>query len=99
MSSSRPPSPTWPRGMQVFLSGYANVWARRHRFSGHVFQGRYRTELVEDETYLWNVTRYVHLTPARAGLVERPAAWKWSRYRNWGSGLVSSFWLAVRRQT
>ena len=56
--------------MQTFLSGYANVWARRHKFSGHVFQGRYRTELVEDETYLWTVTRYVHLNPVRAGLVE-----------------------------
>ena len=60
------PQPNLARGMQAFLSGYANVWSRRHRFSGHVFQGRYRTELVEDETYLWTVTRYVHLNPVRA---------------------------------
>jgi len=66
--------------MQSFLSGYANGWSRRHRFSGHVFQGRYRTELVEDETYLWTVTRYVHLNPVRAGLAEHPAAWAWSSY-------------------
>ena len=46
------PQPNLARGMQAFLSGYANAWARRHKFSGHVFQGRYRTELVEDETYL-----------------------------------------------
>ena len=46
------PEPNLSRGMQSFLSGYANAWSRRHRFSGHVFQGRYRTELVEDETYL-----------------------------------------------
>jgi putative transposase len=44
------PEPNLSRGMQSFLSGYANAWSRRHRFSGHVFQGRYRTELVEDET-------------------------------------------------
>ena len=66
--------------MQSFLSSYANGWARRHRFVGHVFQGRYRTELVEDETYLWVLTRYVHLNPVRAGLVVDPAAWPWSSY-------------------
>ena len=74
------PQPNLARGMQAFLSGYANGWSRRHRFSGHVFQGRYRTELVEDETYLWTVTRYVHLNPVRARLVEHPAAWAWSSY-------------------
>jgi REP element-mobilizing transposase RayT len=74
------PEPNLGRGMQVFLSSYANAWARRHRFCGHVFQGRYRTELVEDETYLWTVTRYVHLNPVRARLVEHPAAWPWSSY-------------------
>ncbi len=74
------PQPNLARGMQGFLSGYANVWSRRHRFSGHVFQGRYRTELVEDETYLWTVTRYVHLNPVRGRLVEHPAAWAWSSY-------------------
>jgi hypothetical protein len=50
------PEPNLARGMQALLSSYANAWARRHRFPGHLFQGRYRTELVEDETYLWTVT-------------------------------------------
>ena len=71
------PQPNLSRGMQSFLSGYANKWSRRHHFSGHVFQGRFRTELVEDETYLWTVTRYVHLNPVRAGIVENPGAWTW----------------------
>jgi REP element-mobilizing transposase RayT len=74
------PQTNLARGMQGFLSAYANAWARRHRFSGHVFQGRYRTELVEDETYLGTVTRYVHLNPVRARLVEHPAGWRWSSY-------------------
>ena len=39
------PEPNLARGMQGFLSSYANAWARRHRFCGHVFQGRYRTEI------------------------------------------------------
>jgi putative transposase len=74
------PEPNLARGMQSFLSAYANVWSRRHRFNGHVFQGRYRTELVEDESYLWTVTRYVHLNPVRVRLVEHPAGWNWSSY-------------------
>ncbi len=74
------PQPNLAAGMQGFLSGYANAWSRRHGFSGHVFQGRYRTKLVEDETYLWTVTRYVHLNPVRGQLVEHPAAWAWSSY-------------------
>src|SRR5271155_2269023 len=74
------PQPNLARGMQAALSAYANAWARRHRFCGHVFQGRYRAELVEDETYLWTVTRYVHLNPVRARLVDQPADWRWSSY-------------------
>jgi putative transposase len=51
------PQPDLARGVQTFVSGYANAWTRRDEFSGHVLQGRYRTQLVEDETYLWTVTR------------------------------------------
>lgn len=72
------PRPNLAKGMQLFLSSYANGWARRHRHSGHLFQGRYRTELVEDESYLWVLTRYIHLNPVRAGLVVKPDAWGWS---------------------
>jgi putative transposase len=51
------PQPNLSRGMHAFLSAYANGWSRRHRFSGDVFQGRYRTELVEDETYERGIPR------------------------------------------
>ena len=88
------PQPNLARGMQGFLSAYANAWARRHRFCGHVFQGRYRTELVEDETYLWTVTRYVHLNPVRARLVEHPAAWRWSSYPGYAHRRRRLVWVA-----
>jgi hypothetical protein len=39
---------------------------------GHLFQGRYRAEMIEDESDYWTVSRYVHLNPVRAGLVRRP---------------------------
>jgi REP element-mobilizing transposase RayT len=88
------PEPNLARGMQAFLSSYANAWARRHRFAGHVFQGRYRTELVEDETYLWTVTRYVHLNPVRARLVEHPASWPWSSYPGYADRRRRLEWVA-----
>jgi putative transposase len=88
------PQPNLTRGMQRFLSGYANAWARRHRFCGHVFQGRYRSELVEDETYLWTVSRYVHLNPVRAGMVEHPADWRWSSYPGYGHRSRRLDWVA-----
>lgn len=88
------PEPNLARGMQVFLSSYANAWARRHGFVGHVFQGRYRTELIEDETYLWTVTRYVHLNPVRAGLVAHPADWRWSSYPSYANLRRRLDWLA-----
>ena len=72
------PRPNLAKGMQLFLSSYANGWGRRHRHCGHLFQGRYRTELVEDETYLWALTRYVHLNPVRLGLAVMPGAGMWS---------------------
>jgi putative transposase len=67
-------------GMHLFLSSYATCWARRHRAGGHLFQSRYRNELVEDETYIWALTRYIHLNPVRAGIVQRPEQWPWSSY-------------------
>jgi putative transposase len=60
---SRTPEPNLARGIQGFLSAYANTWARRHRLDGHVFQGRYCTELVEDETDLCTITRCVYQAP------------------------------------
>mgnify|MGYP001812934422 FL=1 len=76
----RTPEPNLSRGMQYWLSGYANWWCKRRHYPGHVFQGRFRGELVEDDTYFWAVSRYLHLNPVRAGLVDHPAAWPWSSY-------------------
>src|SRR5262249_39299023 len=89
------PQPNLARGMQTFLSTSANAWARRRRFCGHVFQGRYRAELVEDESYLWTVTRYVHLNPVRARLVEHPAAWRWSSYPGYAHRRRRLEWVAA----
>lgn len=47
---------------------------------GHLFQGRFKAILVEQETHLLALCRYVVLNPVRAGLVPHPRAWRWSSY-------------------
>ena len=69
------------RGMRQLNGVYTMYFNRRHRTVGHVFQGRYKAILVEKESYLLEVCRYVVLNPVRAGLVERPEGWDWSSYR------------------
>jgi REP element-mobilizing transposase RayT len=55
-------------------TGYALGFNRRHERVGYLFQSRYRSLLVERETYLLELVRYVHLNPLRAGLVESLSA-------------------------
>ena len=76
------PEPNLSAGMQHWLSGYANWYAKRNRRTGHLFQGRYKSFLVEDETYYWTLSRYIHLNPCvgRRPLCEVPDAWKHSSY-------------------
>jgi REP element-mobilizing transposase RayT len=75
----RTPDPDLCRGMQYLLGQYAGRFNRRHRRSGHLFQGRFRCKVIEDETYHWSVSRYVHLNPTPA-LAMHPAQWPWSSY-------------------
>lgn len=63
--------------MQAFRTAYA-PWGNRWRRAGHLSRGRYRAEMIEDESYYWTVSRYFHLNPVRAGLVPRPEHWEWS---------------------
>jgi hypothetical protein len=59
---------------------YAQWFNERYDVSGHVFQGRFHSRLVESEWHLIELPRYIALNPVRAGLVEHPAAWRLSSY-------------------
>ena len=92
----RTPRPNLSRGMQRLLSTYANGFAKRHRRPGHVFQGRFKGELVEDESYFWTVSRYIHLNPIRGRrpLVNHPRDFPWSSYRGYADKRKRLSWLA-----
>jgi putative transposase len=55
--------------MRRLLTGYAVNFNRRHRRAGHLFQNRYKSILVEEDPYLLELVRYIHLNPLRAGVV------------------------------
>jgi REP element-mobilizing transposase RayT len=67
------------RFMHLLLAPYGRYFNRRHELVGHVFQGRYKALLCQDETYLMRLVRYVHLNPLRSGL-SRNVAYPWSSY-------------------
>lgn len=61
-------------------AGYTNYYNRRHKRVGHLFQGRYKAILVEKDAYILELSRYIHLNPARSGIVKKPEDYKWSSY-------------------
>ena len=67
--------------IQKLNSVYALWWIRRHSRVGHVFQGRFKSQIVDYQDYLLTLSRYVVMNPVRAGIVTRPEEWPWSSYR------------------
>jgi len=61
-------------------TAYTVYFNKKHNRAGHLFQGRYKAILVEEDKYLLALSRYVHLNPVRAGLVTRPEKYFWSSY-------------------
>ncbi len=67
-------------GMQWLNSMYASWFNDRLGENGHVFQGRYGSELVETESHLFHAYRYIARNPVRAGICRDPREWRWSSY-------------------
>ena len=69
------------RGMQLLNGVYTQWFNRRHRRAGHLFQGRFKAILVEKESHLLELARYVVLNPVRAKMVRSARDWPWTSYR------------------
>lgn len=77
------------KAMHYFNASYANWFKGKHRLVGSVFQGRYRSILVEKGTHLLTLTAYLHLDPLRAGIVKKPEKYRWSSFRYYCNGKAS----------
>ena len=68
------------RIMQKILSMYAEEYNHKYHYTGHLFEGRYVAQLMEDERYFMEVSRYIHLNPVKAQMVREPLAYEYSSY-------------------
>lgn len=68
------------QGMRHLNGIYTQYFNRRHKLVGHLFQGRYKAILVQKESYLLELARYVVLNPLRAGMVRSLNDWIWSSH-------------------
>jgi REP element-mobilizing transposase RayT len=76
----RTPNPDLARGMQRLNACYAQHFNRRHGQTGHRFERRYHSVLVESDAQALELIRYLALNPVRAGACRDAASWPWSSY-------------------
>ena len=71
-----------PQMMQAVGRAYVRYFNLRHHRSGTLWEGRYRSNLIESERYLLACMVYIDLNPVRAGMVELPQDYRWSSHRH-----------------
>ena len=79
--------------MQWLGATYTRRFNNRHMRSGHLFQGRFKNIIVQNDAYLTQLSCYIHRNPARAGIVKRLADYKWSSYPAYAYGKTHPDWL------
>lgn len=79
-----------------FAFRYAQYYNKRFNRSGYLYQGRFRSILVEDGVYLRRLIRYIHLNPVEAKLVSRPEDYRWSSHSAY-LGIQKFTWLETDR--
>jgi REP element-mobilizing transposase RayT len=77
----RTSTPPLSRAMASLQSSYAHWFNRRHERVGHLFEGRYKAFLVQEERYFAALIGYIHMNPVRAGIVTRSEKYFWSSDR------------------
>lgn len=78
------------RFMHDINSGYTTYFNIKRKRSGHLFQGRFKSLLIDKDNYLLELSRYIHLNPLRAHIVERPEAYPYSSYHAYISPQVET---------
>jgi REP-associated tyrosine transposase len=96
------PQPNLVAGMRWFQTTYTVRFNRRHRLNGHLFQGRYKSVVVDPEErgYFVTLSDYIHLNPVRAGMIsleERLFDYRWSSYRFYATRDARPAWFEPRR--
>ena len=89
----RTPKANLSRSMQWLGTTYTRRFNLDHFQSGHLFQGRYKSILVENNAYLLQLSYYIHNNPLRAGIVKRLIDYRWSSYPAYAYNRRHPKWL------
>jgi putative transposase len=74
------------RLMQGLLQSFRFYYKSRHDYTGYLYQGRYKSKIIEKDSYLLECARYIERNPLRAGMVKDLAHYKWSSYNFYAAG-------------
>jgi putative transposase len=85
----RPGAASISRIMQSLLVAHTQRYHKHHRTGGHVWQGRFKSPVIQNDEHLLSVLRYIEANPLRAKIVRRAEDYPWSSYRTHGLGEAS----------
>ncbi len=88
--------PNISKSMQWFGTTYTRQYNIKHKRNGHLFQGRFKSFLIENDEYLMHLSCYIHRNPLRAGIVSRLVDYPWSSYPIYAYGKKSAEWLYTK---
>lgn len=77
---------TLPKYMKQVNLSYFYYFKRQHAYSGHLWQGRYKSCIIEKNNYLLQCGKYIELNPVRAGIVKSPEQYKYSSFEYYSKG-------------
>lgn len=83
------------RIMQNIGFRYTQFINRKYKRTGHLFQGRYKALLIDADSYLLELIRYIHLNPVRAGMVRFPDEYPWSSHTSYSGDSTCPPWLTM----
>jgi len=89
------PEPNLSLGMRHLNGVYTQKFNRQHERAGHLFQGRYKAILVDRDSYLLELIRYITRNPVRAGMVKDASRYVWSSYRATAGKAACPPWLTT----
>jgi len=75
-----------PRLMQALLQSYRFYYRTRYEYVGYLFQGRYRSKMIGQDSYLLECARYIERNPVRSGFVNNPGHYRWSSCHSYLGG-------------
>ncbi|MDT8442090.1 MAG: transposase, partial [Desulfuromonadales bacterium] len=89
------PEANLSQGMRQLNGVYTQAFNKRHDRVGHIFQGRFKSILVDKDSYLLTLCRYIVQNPVAARLVTMPAEWRWSSYLATAGLVATPQWLHI----